>query len=114
VKRLSLLLIAILTLVVLGILSGIVTQGLEDVARARREQRILEERKIELEQEIERLQQTLDSLRTDPDAVESLARRDLGWIRPGEQVILLATPTPPPTPRPLTGPTPTPILRLRK
>ena len=112
-KRLYLAGIVVLGLIVIVVLWSIVSQGLGQVTRARREQRALQQHKIELEHRIERLQKKLIRLKVDPAAVEDTARKKLGWVRPGEKVILLATPTPPPTPGALTGPRPTPILTLR-
>ncbi|NOZ79302.1 MAG: septum formation initiator family protein [Acidobacteria bacterium] len=112
-KRLYLAGAVVLGLVVIVVLWSIVGQGLGQVTRARREQRALQQRKIKLERRIDQLQQKLVRLKTDPAAVEDTARKELGWVRPGEKVIYLATPTPAPTPGPLTGPRPTPILTLR-
>jgi len=103
--------LAILAVVaVLGLLSSVVSQGFVEVAEAEAEQRQLEEEKARLERRIERLEATLAAA-DDPEAIESMARAELGWIRPGEQVIILATPTPS-TPPALTGDLPEPILRL--
>ncbi len=112
-KRLPLVLLAIGALVVLGFFSSIVTHGFEELARAENERDRLEQRKIELSNSIEDYEATLAAIRTDPAAVESLARGELAMVRPGDTVILLATPTPPSAPS-LTGPTPTPILSLPK
>ena len=113
-RRVPYILLALVALVVLGLLSSIVTHGFEELARVEEERRRLEERRIELQENIGELEKTLEAIQTDPAAVESIARRELGWVRPGETVILLVTPTPPPGPGPLTGPTPTPILALPK
>jgi cell division protein FtsB len=113
VKRLPLVLLGVVAVVGFGLVSSIVTQGFRDLAEAEAERdRLLQEKK-ELEQRIERLEATLDAIRTNPEAVESLARKELGWIRPDEQVIILATPTPPVPLESLTDPVPTPILALR-
>ena len=111
-RRVSLILLALVALVALGLLSSIVTAGFDELAAAEEERDRLEQRKIELSNRISELEAILEAIRTDPEAVESLARRDLGWVRPGDTVILLATPTRPPEPAALTGPTPTPILTL--
>jgi len=111
-RRASYILLALGALVALGLLSSIVTAGFDELAAAEEERDRLEQRKIELGTRISELEATLEAIHTDPAAVESLARRDLGWVRPGDTVILLATPTPPPEPAALTGPTPTPILAL--
>ena len=110
-RRLPLILLGIGVLVALGAFSSIVTHGFEELAAAEEERERLEKRKLELSDSIEELETTLEAVRTDPAAVESLARAELGMVRPGDTVILLATPTPPPEPS-LTGPTPTPILAL--
>ncbi|MDX2438190.1 MAG: septum formation initiator family protein [Acidobacteriota bacterium] len=112
-KRLPLILLALVALAALGVFSSIVTHGFEELAKAEGERDRLEQRKIELSNSIEEYEETLEAIRTDPAAVESLARGELGMVRPGDTVILLATPTPPPKPA-LTGPTPTPILALPK
>jgi cell division protein FtsB len=112
VRRLPLIVLAVAALVGLGLLSSIVTQGFQDLARAEEEQRRLKAEKERLESDISELETTLDALRSNPDAVESMARQELGWIRPGEKVLLIVTPTPPLVPVSLTEPTPTPILSL--
>jgi cell division protein FtsB len=111
-KRLPFVVLAIAALAALGVFSSIVTHGFDELAAAEDEQRRLEERIIELSDSITELEQTLRAIRTDPAAVESLARTELGMVRSGDTVVLLATPTPPAAP-PLTGPEPTPILTLR-
>ena len=113
-RRVPYILLALVALIVLGLLSSIVTHGFEELARVEEERQRLEGQKIELQENIDELSKTLEEIHTDPAAVESIARRELGWVRPGETVILLVTPTPPPGPAPLTGPTPTPILALPK
>jgi cell division protein FtsB len=113
-KRLTYVVLAIAALTVLGVFSSIVTHGFEELASAEAEKRRLEDRARELEDSIVELEATLDAIRNDPAAVESVARAELGMVRPGDTVILIATPTPPPPPPSLTGPTPTPILTLRE
>jgi cell division protein FtsB len=111
-KRLPLILAAVVALVALGVLSSIVTQGFEDMAEAEDERRRLEAEKERLESEIEILEDTLEALESDPAAVESLARKELRYVRPGETIVILATPTPATPPIPETEPTPTPILTM--
>ncbi len=112
-KRLPLILLAVLALVALGVFSSIVTHGFEELAKAEEDRDSLEQRKIELTENIKKYEETIEAIRTDPAAVESLARGELAMVRPGDTVILLATPTPPSGPS-LTGPPPTPILSLPK
>jgi cell division protein FtsB len=111
-RRATLILLALGALVVLGVFSSIVSHGFGELTGAKEERERLQQRRIELEESVEELDETLEAIRTDPAAVESLARRELGWVRPGDTVILLATPTHPPQPAALTGPSPTPILTL--
>ena len=111
-KRLPLILAGVVALIALGVLSSIVTQGFEDMAEAEDERRRLESEKQRLESEIETLEDTLDALENDPAAVESLARKELRYIRPGETIVILATPTPEPLQVSGSEPTPTPILTL--
>jgi cell division protein FtsB len=111
-RRLPLILLGVAALAGLAVLSSIVGHGFQEVARLEEERRRLEEEKARLEKSIEELEKTLEALRTNPEAVESLARRELGWIKPGERVIMISTPTPPQLPDSLTEPTPTPILSL--
>lgn len=111
-KRLPLVLLGLATLAALGFLSSVVTQGFQGMAQAEDERRQLEAERVRLERSIAEMEATLEAVRTDPEAVESMARRDLGWIRPGEKVIILATPTPQPLPVSEAEPTPTPIFSL--
>jgi len=111
-RRLPIILAAVAILVALGVLSSIVTQGFEDMARAEDERQRLESEKKRLESEIEVLEDTLEALESDPEAAESMARKELRYIRPGETVVILATPTPALLPIVESEPTPTPILTL--
>ena len=112
-KRAPLAATGLLALGVLGILSSIVTQGFQELARAEEEHRRYSEQKADLEQRISELNATLDALDSNPRAVESMARHDLGWVRPGERVILLATPTPAPAQVDEPEPKSTPYLTLK-
>ncbi len=111
--RLTLAAAALGLAVVLGLLSGMVSRGFGELEAARRERRSLEAERSRLEHRVRVLQEILERLEEDPTATEALARRELGWVRPGETVIYLATPTPAAVAVPLTQPTPTPILSFR-
>ena len=111
-RRVTLILLALGALVALGVFSSIVSHGFGELNEVEEERERLKQKTIELRKSVVELDETLEAIRTDPAAVESLARRELGWVRPGDTVILLTTPTPPPQPAVLTGPTPTPILTL--
>jgi len=112
VKRLPLILLALGALLALGFLSSVVTQGFQGMAEAEEERRQLEDERDRLERSIAEIEATLEAVRNDPEAVESMARHELGWIRPGETVLILATPTAPPLPVSPAGPTPTPVFSL--
>ena len=47
---------------------------------------------VELRRDIERLNREVDSLRTDPAAIERIARDELGLVRPGEFVFHFSEP----------------------
>ena len=111
-KRATLILVALGGVIALGVFVSIVSHGFGELDDVEEERDRLKERAVELEKNVAELDETLEAIRTDPAAVESLARRELGWVRPGDTVILLATPTPPPEPVALTVPEPTPILTL--
>lgn len=44
---------------------------------------------VRLRAENQRMREEARRLRTDPDAIEEVARRDLGFIRPGETVFIV-------------------------
>ena len=111
-RRVTLILLALGALVALGVFSSIVSHGFGELNEVEEERERLKQKTIELRKSVVELDETLEAIRTDPAALESLARRELGWVRPGDTGILLTTPTPPPQPAVLTGPTPTPILTL--
>jgi len=111
-KRLPLILVALAVLVALGLLSSIITQSYLDLAAGRAEKRRLEEERLRLQRHIRDLSATIHAVSSNPKALESVARHDLGWIGPGEEIIVLATPTPPPRLEGLTDEGPEPILRL--
>jgi len=72
-------------------------RGLFQTVRVRREYQHLAESVARLQQENRGLAQQADRLRHDPSAIEELARRELGLIRPGEQLFII-------TERPRSGP----------
>jgi cell division protein FtsB len=111
-RRLTVVLSVLAAIAALGLLSSIVTQGFAEVAEAETERRQLEAEKAHLERRIESFTATRDALLTSDAAVEAVARRELGMVRPGERVILLTTPTPPPRPTALTQEQSSPILTL--
>ena len=72
-------------------------RGLPDTLRIRREHRELEAAIAALRATNQRLQLEMERLRNDPDAIENLARRQLGLVRPGERLFIITdrhTPAP--------------------
>lgn len=64
-------------------------RGLIAMAEARREHRALERQVEALRIENDRLREEARRLQNDPAAIEDVARRELGLIRPGERVFIL-------------------------
>ena len=64
-------------------------RGLPDTLRIRREHRELEAAIAALRATNQRLQLEVERLRNDPDAIEHLARRELGLVRPGERLFIV-------------------------
>jgi cell division protein FtsB len=67
--------------------------GLARTIVLRRDLRVLRAHNLELAAENERLAREAEALRSDPAAIERVARAELGWVRPGELIVDL---TPPP------------------
>jgi cell division protein FtsB len=64
-------------------------QGLVEMLKAREEGRALRSYITQVRLENQRLVEEIDWLLKDPAAIEALARRDLGMIKPGEKVYTL-------------------------
>ncbi len=64
-------------------------KGLLAMRQARRDYRVLESSLADLRGDNARLRDEARRLREDPEAIEDLARRELGLIRPGEQLFIL-------------------------
>jgi len=95
-RRLTRFLLALIAAILLAnAIAG--ERGLLQIARVRREYQDLTESVAQLRRENRQLARQADRLRHDPSAVEELARRELGFIRPGEQLFLF---TDRPVPRP--------------
>jgi cell division protein FtsB len=67
--------------------------GLARTLVLRRDLAGLKARNVQLAAENERLAREAEALRSDPAALERVARAELGWVRPGEIVVDL-TPAP--------------------
>ncbi|HLK91304.1 MAG TPA: septum formation initiator family protein [Polyangia bacterium] len=61
--------------------------GLAKTLTLSRDLRALRARNHELRAENDRLEREAEALRSDPAAIERVARSDLGWVRPGEIVV---------------------------
>lgn len=64
-------------------------KGLLAMIQARQQYRSLEGSLAEVRAENARLREEARRLREDPDAVEDLARRELGLIKPGEKLFIV-------------------------
>lgn len=73
-------------------------KGLVETMRARRQSRELAATLETLRRENARLREEVRRLNEDPRAIESLAREDLGLIRPGELLFIIRDVKPPKTP----------------
>ena len=66
--------------------------GLARTLQLRRDLAALRAHDAELRAENELLAREAEALRGDPDAIERVARAELGWVRPGEIVVDLSRP----------------------
>jgi cell division protein FtsB len=64
--------------------------GLARTLELRRELAQVKLRNAQLKDETERLARQAEALRDDPDAIEHVARAELGWVRPGEIILDLS------------------------
>jgi len=64
--------------------------GLARTLQLRRELAQLRLKNALLKDETDRLARQAEALRDDPDAIEHVARTELGWVRPGEIVLDLS------------------------
>ena len=64
-------------------------KGVLQMLKKRQEARLLEQSLGAARAENARLRQEADRLRNDPTALEELARKDLGLIKPGEKLFIL-------------------------
>lgn len=64
--------------------------GLARTLQLRRELAQLKLKNALLKDETERLARQAEALRDDPDAIEHVARVELGWVKPGEIVLDLS------------------------
>ena len=70
-------------------------KGLLVMLEARQQQRLLEQALEEARAENARLREEARRLREDPAAIEEIARRELGLIKPGERLFIIKDIGPP-------------------
>jgi cell division protein FtsB len=64
-------------------------KGLLAMMKARQQYRVLEQSLARARSENARLREEARSLREDPAAIEEIARRELGLIKPGEKLFII-------------------------
>ena len=64
-------------------------KGLLAMIKARQEYRLLEQSLADSRAANTRLREQARRLREDPDAIEALARRELGLMKPGEKLFIV-------------------------
>jgi cell division protein FtsB len=64
--------------------------GLARTLRLRQELALVKLRNLQLKDETDRLGRQAEALRDDRDAIERVARAELGWVRPGEVILDLS------------------------
>jgi cell division protein FtsB len=69
--------------------------GLARTLQLRRDLTVVRARNAELRGTNERLSREAEALRSDPEAIERVARSELGWVRPGEIIVDLSQPAAP-------------------
>jgi cell division protein FtsB len=92
--------LAALTLVVESLFGA---RGLSAMLQARRDYSVLAGQLDRLRAENQRLHAEAQRLREDPTAIEEAARRELGFMAPGEKVVILHDAKPAPVTPPLPG-----------
>ena len=66
--------------------------GLARTLQLRRDLDVLRTHNAELRAQNERLAREAEALRSDPRAIERVARAEMGWVRPGEVIVDLSRP----------------------
>ena len=85
----------IFTSLVLVIDALVGEKGLIAMLKARQQYRVLEQSLSQSRADNARLRDNARRLREDPDAIEDIARRELGLIEPGEKLFIIRDITPP-------------------
>ncbi len=94
--RLYVVLLFVASVLVLNSLVG--DRGLVAMLQARRQAEQLQQSLDQIRAENARLREEARRLREDPAAIEELARRELGLIKPGEKVFIIHDAAPPSRP----------------
>jgi cell division protein FtsB len=66
--------------------------GLARTLELRRELATVRAHNADLKEETQKLARQAEALRDDPDAIERVARLELGWVKPGEVILDLSQP----------------------
>ena len=64
-------------------------KGLVEIVKARQQYQALEQSLVRIKADNEQLQKDAKLLRTDPETIEDIARRELGLMRPGEKLFIV-------------------------
>jgi cell division protein FtsB len=86
-RMIQLILVFISCVLVVDALVG--DKGLIETMRARRESALLAREIAKVKEENARLREEARRLRDDPDAIEEVARRELGLMKPGELLFII-------------------------
>ena len=81
------LLIVVALVLVIDALVG--EKGFLEIVKKGQEYRVLEQSLADARAENARLRDQARQLREDPDAIENIARRELGLIKPGEKLFIV-------------------------
>ncbi len=94
-SRLQSFLVVILGLALLGLAVQAIfgPRGHLEMERLEEDNQSLRRQKEAVEAEIEQVMQEIESLKTDPDTIEKIAREELGLIKDGE-IKIIAPPSP--------------------
>ena len=70
-------------------------KGFVENLKARQQYQALERSLARLKGDNDRLRKDVELLRTDPDTIEGIARRELGLMKPGEKLFIIKDADPP-------------------
>ncbi len=64
-------------------------KGLVEIVKARQQYQALEQSLVRIKADNVQLQKDAELLRTDPETIEDIARRELGLMKPGEKLFIV-------------------------